>query len=199
MGKESIFSDLKNLKVVTAASKKYATSFGFIEKEVFEALEEFDLAEEKQEVKRWYDGFRFGDCENIYNPWSIINFLDEQEFQNYWVNTSSNALVGRLIREGSKAVKVAMEDLLNGKTFKTPLDEEIVFHQLDHDKNAVWSFLLVSGYLKAVNVIKDYESGDTEYELALTNTEVRHMFIKIIRSWFPKGGEAGRYKHTFCK
>lgn len=184
VSKESIFSDLNNLEVVSTTSEKYETSFGFTEKEVSDALAEFGLQAEGRQVMRWYDGFRFGSCENIYNPWSITKFLEHKKFMPYWVNTNSNALVGRLIQKGSRDVKIAMENLLNGKTFKTPLDEEIVFHQLDHDENAVWSFLLASGYLKVVNVADDDEFEDITYELSFTNNEVRRMFIKIIRSWF---------------
>ena len=115
VSKESIFSDLNNLKVVTTTSEKYGDCFGFTEEEVFAALDEQGLADRKQEVKQWYDGFTFGSRKDIYNPWSIINYLDKKKLGVYWVNTNSNSLIGKLIREGSKETKQAMEGLISGK------------------------------------------------------------------------------------
>ena len=127
ISKEPIFSDLNNLEVVTTSSKKYADCFGFTEEEVFESMEEYGLSNQKQKVKDWYDGFIFGERRNIYNPWSIISFLDERKVGIYWANTSSNSLVGSLIREGSPEIKMTMEGLLRGETFSATLDEQIVF------------------------------------------------------------------------
>ena len=118
VSKESIFSDLNNLEVVTSTSDKYVTSFGFTEEEVFAALEECGLSAEKEKVRHWYDGFIFGKQKDIYNPWSIINFLDKGRYGTYWANTSSNSLVGKLIREGSRAVKEKFEGLLQGETIQ---------------------------------------------------------------------------------
>ena len=102
VSRESIFSDLNNLEVVTTTSEKYADCFGFTEKEVFQALDEYGRSEGKEEVKRWYDGFTFGSHKDIYNPWSILNYLDKGKVAPYWANSSSNSLVGKLIREGIK-------------------------------------------------------------------------------------------------
>ena len=148
VSKESIFSDLNNLKVVTTTSNKYADCFGFTEKEVFDALDEFGLSDRKQQVKDWYDGFSFGKVTDIYNPWSIINFLDDGRIGIYWANSSSNSLVSRLVREGSPEIKMAMEGLLRGEVFSTALDEQIVFNQLEQGDDAIWSLLLASGYLR---------------------------------------------------
>ena len=148
VSKESIFSDLNNLKVVTTTSNKYADCFGFTEKEVFDALDEFGLSDRKQQVKDWYDGFSFGKVTDIYNPWSIINFLDDGRIGIYWANSSSNSLVSRLVREGSPGIKMAMEGLLRGEVFSTALDEQIVFNQLEQGDDAIWSLLLASGYLR---------------------------------------------------
>ena len=120
---EFISSDLNNLKVVTTTSEKYEDCFGFTEKEVFTALEEYGLSDQKQQVKDWYDGFTFGNRDDIYNPWSIINFFDKKRVGVYWTNSSSNSLVGTLIREGSPVIKMTMENLLRGKTFSTTFDE----------------------------------------------------------------------------
>ena len=181
VSKESIFSDLNNLEVVTTTSNKYADSFGFTETEVFAAMDEFGYTE-KETVKLWYDGFTFGDKKDIYNPWSILNYLDKRRLTTYWANTSSNSLVGKLIREGSPEIKTVMEDLLNGKIFRTQIDEQIVFSQLDHKNSAIWSLLLASGYLKVVNF--ELDNGRPIYELALTNMEVSLMFEGMISDWF---------------
>jgi len=183
VSKESVFSDLNNLEVVTTTSKKYETAFGFTEQEVFTAMDEYSL-KEKEKVKEWYDGFVFGECRDIYNPWSILNYLQKREFMAYWANTSSNGLVGKLIREGSRDVKIIMEDLLEQKSFHIQIDEQIVFSQLNQDESAIWSFLLAGGYLRAENHIFNEEEGEEEYELVLTNKEVRIMFRQMIKSWF---------------
>ena len=187
ISKESIFSDLNNLKVVTTTSDEYGKAFGFTEEEVFAAMDEYGL-EEKEKVKSWYDGFTFGKWRDIYNPWSILNFLDTGRVTTYWANTSSNSLVGKLIREGSPEVKMVMEDLLDGGKLHAQIDEQIVFSQLDQDENAIWSLFLASGYLK----VDDYrlEEGEETYELSLTNKEVRIMFRKMIKGWFAKTSSA---------
>ncbi len=194
VSKESIFSDLNNLKVVTTTSDEYATSFGFTEEEVFAAMEECGLSGQKEQVKRWYDGFIFGQHRDIYNPWSILNFLDTGKLTTYWANTSSNSLVGKLIREGSRRVKEQFETLLQGKAIWVPIDEQIVYNQLDQSESAVWSLLLASGYLKVLS----YEREDmlelneeVKYELTLTNHEVERMFNNMVRGWFK--GSQGDY------
>lgn len=187
VSKESIFSDLNNLKVVTTTSEEYETAFGFTESEVFNALDEYSLSDKKQEVKSWYDGFTFGKQTDIYNPWSIINYLDTKKFQPYWANTSANSLVGKLIREGSPGIKETFEDLLRGGKLTIDLDEQIVYSQLDQEEQAVWSLLLASGYLKAVSfdiLTDEYAGWVSRYVLEITNFEVKIMFRNMIRSWF---------------
>lgn len=183
VSKESIFSDLNNLKVVTTTSNRYEDDFGFTEEEVFAALDEFGMSDRKKDVKRWYDGFRFGNHDCIYNPWSVINFLSEKQYQAYWANTSSNSLVSSLIHDGDASVKLIMEDLLMGKSFQTQIDEEISFQQLSRKKTAVWSLLLASGYLKVIQVGQN-RRGKREYVLALTNLEVRMVFDEMVLDWF---------------
>lgn len=194
ISKESIFSDLNNLEVVTTTSRKYTDSFGFTEDEVFAVLEEYSLSDKKEQVKSWYDGFTFGEKSDIYNPWSIINFLDKRKVGTYWANTSSNSLVGKLIREGSPEIKKIFEHLIQGESFRAEIDEQIVYDSLDGDERAIWSLLLASGYLK----VKKHETYTTEYgewkedyELELTNFEVRAMFRGMVRKWF--GGVQSDY------
>lgn len=187
VGKESIFSDLNNLKVVTTTSDEYAESFGFTQKEVFEALEECELSDKKEQVKFWYDGFIFGTHKDIYNPWSILNLLDTGKVATYWANTSSNSLVGKLLREGNRRIKEKFEALIQGEVIQSPIDEQIVYNQLDHDDSAIWSLLLASGYLKVLSYEREdlMEFGQApQYELTLTNYEVKRMFYAMVRGWF---------------
>lgn len=186
ISKESIFSDLNNLTVVTTTSNLYADSFGFTQEEVWEALAEYGLTSQKDKVKDWYDGFTFGNKKDIYNPWSILNYIKYQSFSTYWANTSSNSLVGKLIQQGNTDIKIIMEDLLKGKTFCTCIDEQVVFNQLDYDGNAIWSLLLAGGYLKVIRHNVDTESGIEEFELAITNKEVQIMFRRMIEGWFSR-------------
>lgn len=186
ISKESIFSDLNNLEVVTTTSDKYATSFGFTESEVIMALKSFHLSENLEKLRFWYDGFCFGVHRDIYNPWSITKYLDTQKFRTYWANTSSNKLVANLLQSGSVDMKIAMEDLLEDKTIMTEVDEEIVFNQIEDSNAAVWSLLLASGYVKVVHVRESEEEDEDLYELSLTNFEVKREFRKMIRGWFDK-------------
>ena len=190
VSKESIFSDLNNLNVITTTNDEYNTSFGFTENEVFAALDEAGLSEKKDDVKLWYDGFTFGKHKDIYNPWSITNYLDKKEFKTYWADTSSNSLVGKLIQRGSPKIKKAMEKLLNGEYITVGIDEQIVFEQLDNDEDAIWSLLLASGYLKVDSMEICVSTGEQKYELSLTNLEVRVMFQKLIKGWFMTGDDS---------
>lgn len=186
VSKESVFSDLNNLEVVTTTSDKYATCFGFTEQEVSAAMDEAGKTQ-KQQVKEWYDGFVFGGIRDIYNPWSILNYLEKGKFDTYWANTSGNYLIGRLIREGKRGVKQSFERLLRGEHLHTPIDEQVVYSQLNGNAKSVWSLLLASGYLKVLSY-QEYndipEDQAPEYELAITNREVRIMFRNMIHDWF---------------
>ena len=206
ISKESIFSDLNNLEVVTTTSKEYASCFGFTEEEVFQALDETGLGSEKQHVKKWYDGFTFGKISDIYNPWSIATFIKKNgQYGTYWSNTSGNGLVNSLIQKGSSKIKQTMEELLQGKSFEADIDEQIVFNQLNGNINAVWSLLLATGYLKALKVttvrhddnVDSDKEGDSKYTLTLTNLEVRRMFRNMIKGWF--GGSSESDYNDFIK
>lgn len=184
VSKESIFSDLNNPAVVTTTTNMYTTAFGFTEPEVFAALDEYGYGERKEEIKCWYDGFIFGKQADIYNPWSIINFLKTGEIETYWANTSGNGLVSKLIRAGSGELKSQFETLMRGESIQCPIDEQIIYNQLDSDEDAVWSLLLASGYLKVLSVEKKVAGKPRMYELALTNGEVMDMFFVMVRGWF---------------
>ncbi len=186
VSKESIFSDLNNLTVITTTSKIYATDFGFTEEEVFTAMDELGL-KDKAGVKTWYDGFVFGDISDIYNPWSIINYFKNQTFMPYWANTSSNSLVGKLIRESGAKTKKLFEQLLKGEVINVPVDEQLVYKNLDTSDSAVWSLMLATGYLKVLQ----YQTGEQYtgnqyaiFKLAITNEEVKKMFYRMVSDWF---------------
>ena len=184
VSKESIFSDLNNLKVVTTTSEEYATCFGFTQKEVFAALEEFQLADQKDAVKQWYDGFTFGSQQDIYNPWSITNYLKEKKFLAYWASTSSNGLVNRLIQISQPDVKESMEELLNEREIVLNFDEQIVFDQLETKENAIWSLMVASGYLKIDKIEYRGILYVPWYHLKITNLETLGMFSEMFAGWF---------------
>ena len=191
VSKESIFSDLNNLNVVTTTSDEYCTCFGFTEDEVYDSLEKFGLSDKKSEVKKWYDGFVFGSHKDIYNPWSITSYLDKRKLAPYWASTSSNVLVSRLIQTAPSDIKQRMEDLISGREIVVNFDEQIVFNQLDTDESAIWSLLVASGYLKPDNVEYRGELLEPWYHLSITNLETRSMFSNMFKGWFK--GSASNY------
>ena len=196
VSKESLFSDLNNLRVVTTTSDAYRTCFGFTEKEVFTALDSYGKSGEKENVKKWYDGFVFGSEKDIYNPWSITEFLKEGRYQTYWVATSSNGMVSKLIQTASSEVKTKMEELLQGGEIVENFDEQIVFNQLDVNESAIWSLLMASGYLKAVEVEYRGELMRAWYHLRITNLETKDMFETLFAAWFK---DATASYHKFIK
>ncbi len=196
IAKESIFTGMNNLEVITTTSDEYATAFGFTEKEVFDALDDMELGSEKEEVKKWYDGFTFGSHTDIYNPWSISSFIRKNgKYENYWADTSSNGLVNSLMQTGVPGIKQTMEALLQGKSFEAELDEKIVFDQLDGSVSAVWSLLLATGYLKVLDLKYVGERKRKVYTLTLTNMEVESIFEKMVKGWF--GGSTETYYNEF--
>ena len=184
VSKESVFSDLNNLVVITTTSEQYAECFGFTEKEVFDSLESFGMSEQKDVVKQWYDGFTFGSIKDIYNPWSITNFLKGKKLKPYWALTSSNGMISKLIQRASAQIKTFMEGLVNGEEIVVSFDEQIVFNRLDSDENAIWSLLLASGYLKVEEI--EYRGITLEpwYHLSITNLETISMFSSLFQGWF---------------
>lgn len=198
IAKESIFTGMNNPDVITTTSEEYANAFGFTENEVFMAMDATGYGSEKQEVKRWYDGFTFGSYTDIYNPWSIASFIKKNgKYDAYWANTSSNGLVNSLIQSGSADIKQSMENLLQGKSITAQIDEQIVFDQLNGNSNALWSLLLATGYLKVIKLKRVGEFKKKEYTLSLTNMEVRSMFADMVKSWFC--GSTERAYNNFIK
>ena len=183
VSKESIFSDFNHVSIVSTLSKQYETSIGFTEEEVFAAMDEYGLTE-KEKVKFWYDGFNFGNHSAMYNPWSIINYLKYQEFKPYWANTSSNGLVSLVLRQASPELKMEMERLLDGKSIKTSIDEQLIFDTLTGGGEDVstYSLLLASGYMTGTLLVNDEDKGEI-YNIRITNHETRRMFKSLIKKW----------------
>jgi hypothetical protein len=204
VSKESIFSDLNNLVVVTTTSDMYATAFGFTEEEVFASLKQQGFGEEaKREVKNWYDGFTFGGVTDIYNPWSVTNFLNTGKYDTWWANSSGNGLIGKLLRTGEPEIKSQFETLLKGGNVTVPVDEQIIFNQLDTNPDAVWSLLLATGYLKVVHVVSLLEAARAgirqRYTMTLTNLEVRLMFEQLVQDWFAQTRGLSRFANAMLQ
>ena len=178
-------SALNNFREYTMIdSKEFTPYFGFTEDEVFESMNEYGYTN-KDEVKQWYDGFTIGTEHDMYNPWSIINFLDSGKLEPYWSNTSSNSLAGKLIKEGSKEIKSDFQTLIEGGTITKKIDTEMVFSRLSSDEDAVWSLLVSSGYMKPIS------RNGKKTEITITNYEVRQMFEGLVEEWF--GMERSEY------
>ena len=189
VSKNSLFSDLNNIKVATVTCDEYSDCFGFTEQEVKDALM-CQSVDQMQEVKKMYDGFIFGSHKDIYNPWSICNYLIDGELLSYWTNTSSNKLVGDIIRKHPMRSKHEIEQLMAGEVVHKEINENITFQYLDGDENSLWSLLLAVGYIKADNVKKKGEI--TECDVSVTNQEVMGMFRSQIREMVKNGDSVYR-------
>ncbi len=184
VAKESIFSGLNNLNVYSILKNKYSSYFGFSEVEIEEIFKYYEVEFKLDEVKSWYNGYVFG--ENvIYNPWSILNYVNnyEEGLQPYWINTSSNDLVKSLITKGGHQLKSELEDLIQDKSITKEINENIEMKEIDKSTENVWSFLLLSGYLKTVKNTRKPD-GRLVCELAIPNIEVKYLYNEIIMSWF---------------
>lgn len=187
ISKESIFSDFNHVQMVTMQSSKYADCFGFTEEEVFAAMDECGLME-KDIVKKWYNGFHIGNKTDIYNPWSIINYLsNEGRLAPYWANSSSNGLINKMIREGNADVKLKLDKLLRDEPIEEYLNDEIIFNNLDDDETAMWSLFYASGYVTG-DCVSGIENDQLMplYKLHITNLETKNMFRNMVIGWFAK-------------
>ena len=182
ISKESMFSDLNNLEVHSILSNKFNTYFGFTQNEVDEILKNYNLSSETDNVKKWYDGYYFGD-KDIYNPWSIINFVNRDGvYNNYWINTSSNDLVHSFIRQSDESIKRIIGDLLSNEDVFSVIDENVSFKNIEKSKETIISFFLQTGYLKARFVGKlDLKNN---YKIEIPNNELRIIYKDIIIKWF---------------
>ncbi|AKN31257.1 ATPase AAA [Clostridium carboxidivorans P7] len=183
VAKESIFSGLNNLNVYSILKNKYSSYFGFSEVEIEKIFRYYEVEFKLDEVKSWYNGYVFGG-NIIYNPWSILNYVNnyEEGLQPYWINTSSNDLVKSLITKGGQQLKSELEDLIQNKSITKDINENIEMKEIDKSTENVWSFLLLSGYLKTVKKARKAD-GRLVCELAIPNIEVKYLYNEIIMSW----------------
>ena len=189
VARESIFSDLNNLEVVTTSSSKYRTAFGFTQAEVDAALAEYGLEDLVGEVRRWYDGFTFGGASGVYNPWSITKLLESHgTFDAYWANTSGNGLVSEVVRRGDEALKADFEELMRGGAVEKVIDEQVVFSELETTPEAAWALLLAAGYVTSPGPVPQ-DVVHTPRPLRLTNLEVEATFDRMVRGWFQDAGD----------
>ncbi len=183
--KESLFSDMNHLDVITMTTPKYEDACGFTESEVVSILKCQGLDTFGQ-VKEWYDGFTIGKRKDMYNPWSIINYVDKHQFRPYWADSGGTGLITRLVLGGKQQVKLDLEVLMQGGSLHKRFDENICFHELDYVSESIWPLLLAAGYLRADNVV---EGELTECDLTITNRETRACLAKMIRGWFARSQE----------
>lgn len=179
--KESIFSDLNNLQVYSVVSNTYADAFGFTVKDIGDIASEYDISDRIPDLQFWYDGFTFGQRTDIYNPWSIIKFLNDREFKAHWQLTSDNSLVGEVLRRGDEGVKKTLESLIKGETVSVPITESFVFSDLNSPSEEVWGLLMATGYIRPVSV-----TDDENYVVTLTNHEMLIAFKALIKRWFDR-------------
>ena len=180
VAKESIFSGANNFKVYTVLDNEFADDFGITEQEMDKVIEDFEVQDDKEEIKRWYDGYKIGDVEGIYNPWSIINYLNKKELMPYWVNTSSNDLI-KLILKNSETVKEKIERLLKDEAIEVKIDLETVIVGIENNEDNIWGLMLGTGYLKVVETVNIAEGI---YKVKLPNYEIKLLFSQIIDDWF---------------
>ena len=187
ISKESIFTGLNNLNVVSIMDTTYAEHFGFTQSEVDQILKHYGLEKNHSAVKTWYDGYQFGDTE-VYNPWSVISYVnscykDKNALPKpYWSNTSSNSIVRTLVERADLSVKQEIEALIEGKTITKPIHEDITYDDMDSTQDNLWNFLFFTGYLKKISEHQDGE--EILVEMAIPNSEVRYIYKNTVLRWF---------------
>ena len=190
ISRESIFTGLNNLKIISVLNNNYAEYFGFIQEEVDAMLKYYGIAEKTEEVKRWYDGYLFGSRE-VYNPWSLINYVDDTISQSslfpkpYWSNTSSNGIVKELVEGADRGVKDELEKLIAGGTIEKQIHEDITYGDIHRTQDNLWNFLFFTGYLKAVS--QRFEMNTIYLTMKIPNEEIRYIYQNTIREWFEHG------------
>ena len=180
IAKESIFSGMNNLNVYTIMDNEFADDFGITSKEMEKVISDFNIEEDREEIKKWYDGYKIGNVEGIYNPWSILNYLNKRELRPYWVNTSSNDLIKMTFKK-SNAVKEKMISLLNGEPVEVTIDLETIIVGIENREENIWGLMLQTGYLK---VIETVNLEERLYKVALPNNEIKDLFRGMVREWF---------------
>lgn len=187
IGRESIFTGLNNLKIISVLDNSFAEYFGFIQPEVEKMLEYYEIENKTQEMRSWYDGYLFGETE-VYNPWSVINYVDGivnnglRYPKPYWSNTSSNSIIRELVEGADTGVKKEIEELIAGGSIEKPVHEEITYADIHKSQDNLWNFLFFTGYLKKTR--ERMEERITYLTLAIPNEEVLYIYENTIREWF---------------
>ncbi len=180
IAKESLFSGMNNFKVFTIMDNEFADDFGITTEEMEKVISDFDVEEDEEEIKKWYDGYKIGNVEGIYNPWSILNYLTDKQLKPYWVNTSSNDLIKMTFRK-SNSIKEKMIRLLNDEPVEVTIDLETIIVGIEEKEENIWGLMLQTGYLKVEEVVSLEERI---YKVKLPNNEIKDLFRSIIRDWF---------------
>ncbi len=192
ISRESIFTGLNNLEIISIMRNDYSEYFGFVKTEVDTMLTSYGMKEHRQIVQKWYDGYLFGNAE-VYNPWSIINFVkvhlsDQDAFAApYWANTSSNSIVRSLVEridDQKGQIKEQLEHLMNGGTIEKPVHEDIAYDSIYDSEDNLWNFLFFTGYLKKISVRA--EGRTVLITMAIPNEEVAYIYENTIHTWFEK-------------
>lgn len=199
VSKESIFTGLNNFKVLSIMDSRFDEQFGFTDDEVKNLLASYGLASHFPETKEWYDGYHFGNAD-VYCPWDVINYVDELNYdqtvepQDYWSNSSGNAIVRRLIDKADVQTKDEIERLIAGECIEKELSQELTYDELDKNIGNLWSVLFTTGYLT-----KQGRTADGKIRLAIPNKEIKNLFIKKIREWFrDTSANDGKRLEEFC-
>ena len=164
----------------TVLDDEFADDFGITSEEMDKVIEDFKVEDDKDEIKKWYDGYRAGNVEGIYNPWSVLNYLAKKELKPYWVNTSSNDLI-KLTIKNSMTVKEKMERLLKDETIEVPINLETIIDGIEESEDNIWGLMLGTGYLKVTEVV---DLAEGIYKVKIPNYEIKILFQDIVRSWF---------------
>ena len=180
IAKESIFSGANNFKVFTVLDDEFSDDFGITEEEMEKIIQDFGIEEDREEIKKWYDGYRIGNTEGIYNPWSILNYLTDKKLMQYWVNTSSNDLI-KLVLKNSSTIKEKMERLLKDEEIEVPINLETIIVGIENNEDNIWGLMLGTGYLKVTEVVN---LAEHIYKVKLPNYEIKLLFQQIINDWF---------------
>ena len=180
VAKESIFSGANNFDVYTVLDDEFSDDFGITEEEMEKAIQDFGIEEDRKEIKKWYDGYRIGNTEGIYNPWSILNYLKNKQLKQYWVNTSSNDLI-KLVLKNSSTIKEKMERLLKDEEIEVPINLETIIVGIENNEDNIWGLMLGTGYLKVTEVVN---LAEHIYKVKLPNYEIKLLFQQIINDWF---------------
>ena len=189
ISKESIFTGLNNLKIISILDDRYAEHFGFTDEEVIKICDDYNMQQKYETIKQWFNGYIFGET-NVYNPWSVMQYVDDLKAninrlpKSYWANTSSNSIVKSLIERADDITKGEIEALIEGKTIEKPVHEDITYDDVYDNLDNLWNFMFFTGYFKKISERMDENTQENFVELAIPNLEVKYIFRTKILKWF---------------